>query len=170
MPLLVTLGCALLVGLGFLWSGRRKHSDKPWPSGGYARCDDDMAERALIGMIPFLVGGYLPRFSNAPLESVSGFTTTGRLLTFTFCGASPPKGSFFGALSCSGREVSGSSSFAGAESCARQRHRTFYQAEVMQIMTALSRIKEACHTTGSCLYAPNAGTHSTFTAHADTAL
>ena len=81
-PLLITLGCALLVGLGFLWFGRRKYSDKLGRREAMLAVSMTWLVVALIGMIPFLVGGYLPRFSNALFESVSGFTTTGAS-TFT---------------------------------------------------------------------------------------
>ena len=81
-PLLITLGCALLTGLGLLWFGRRKYSDKLGRREAMLAVAVTWLVVALIGMIPFLVGGYLPRFSNALFESVSGFTTTGAS-TFT---------------------------------------------------------------------------------------
>ncbi|EEK16154.1 caa(3)-type oxidase, subunit IV [Porphyromonas uenonis 60-3] len=81
-PLLITLGCALLVGLGCLWFGRLKYSDKLGRREAMLAVAVTWLVVALIGMLPFLVGGYLPRFSNALFESVSGFTTTGAS-TFT---------------------------------------------------------------------------------------
>ena len=81
-PLLITLGCALLVGLGCLWFGRRKYSDKLGRREAMLAVAVTWLVVALIGMLPFLVGGYLPHFSNALFESVSGFTTTGAS-TFT---------------------------------------------------------------------------------------
>lgn len=82
VPLLVTLGIALLVGIVLLLCGRLKHSDKLGRREAMLAVSMTWLVVALIGMIPFLVGGYLPSFSNAFFESMSGFTTTGAS-TFT---------------------------------------------------------------------------------------
>ena len=81
-PLLITLGVSLLVGSGLLLWGQRKLSDKLGRREAMLAVSTTWLVMALIGMIPFLVGGYLPHFSNAFFESVSGFTTTGAS-TFT---------------------------------------------------------------------------------------
>ena len=63
-PLLVTLGISLVVGIALLLCGRLKHSDKLGRREAMLAVAMTWLVVALIGMIPFLVGGYLPRFSN----------------------------------------------------------------------------------------------------------
>ena len=53
-PLLVALGCALLVGLGCLWFGRLKYSDKLGRREAMLAVSMTWLVVALIGMIPFV--------------------------------------------------------------------------------------------------------------------
>lgn len=76
-PLLITLCVALLLGIGLLLWGRRKQSDKLGRREAMLAVSTTWMVMALIGMIPFLVGSYLPTVSRALFESMSGFTTTG---------------------------------------------------------------------------------------------
>jgi len=67
----ITLGLGLLLRLGFRFKGELRLKDS------YAIVSFGWILAALFGAIPFYLSGYVPSFTNAFFESMSGFTTTG---------------------------------------------------------------------------------------------
>lgn len=84
---LLTMAIIAVVAL-LLWLPCRKTGDRFGIREGMVCCSAAWMILAVLGCLPFVFSGALPRFVDALFETVSGFTTTGALT----CGPALPKG------------------------------------------------------------------------------
>lgn len=76
IPILYSVLITAGVGLSLVIFNRKKNSEIGKRE-GYIIVSVSWLCMTLFGALPFLVGGYIPHFTDAVFESMSGFTTTG---------------------------------------------------------------------------------------------
>ena len=75
-PFIIAAGVALLIGLTLNYIGR--DADKRFSRrDGYLIVSLSWIVFSLVGMLPYVLSGYIPSVSDAFFETMSGFTTTG---------------------------------------------------------------------------------------------
>lgn len=72
---LLVAGCCALVG--GISSKFKPKNTQMYAREGYIACAITWVLMSIVGCLPFYIGGYIPDFTNALFETVSGFTTTG---------------------------------------------------------------------------------------------
>ncbi len=76
MDLLIASLTGIVLG-GLLFILTRKYREEPGKKEGYAIVSLGWVVISLIGCLPFYFNGYIPSFTDAFFETMSGFTTTG---------------------------------------------------------------------------------------------
>ncbi len=74
--LLIPGAITLIIG-GISWQNRHKYPDNIGKKEGYLIVALVWVVFSLFGSLPFVIGGYIPSFTDAFFETMSGFTTTG---------------------------------------------------------------------------------------------
>lgn len=93
-PLLVSaLITSFLGGLSVFLTGRKPRSAQVSKREGYIIVTSSWIAISLFGSLPFILCGYIPSFTNAFFETISGFTTTGATILTDI--ESFPKGLLF---------------------------------------------------------------------------
>ncbi|MDO5036397.1 MAG: TrkH family potassium uptake protein [Porphyromonas sp.] len=77
VSLWTTVAVASIIGLSMVYLGRRSNRASIGRKESMITVSLSWLIVSLIGMLPYLLGGYLPSFTDAYLEAVSGYTTTG---------------------------------------------------------------------------------------------
>lgn len=76
-PLEITIGVMSLVGLSLLFLGRNAKDYNAGRREGMLSVAMSWFVVSLIGLLPYLLGGFVPTFADAFFETISGYTTTG---------------------------------------------------------------------------------------------
>jgi trk system potassium uptake protein TrkH len=80
IPLFVSSGIMLFAGLLFFLAGRKADEYHAGRREGMLTVSFTWLTLSFFGMVPFYIGGYIDNISDAYLEAMSGFTTTGMIL------------------------------------------------------------------------------------------
>lgn len=75
--ILITISLDLAIGLGLYFYGKGYKDYDTGRREGMVTVSMSWFIISLLGMLPYWIGGYIPRFSDAYFEAISGFTTTG---------------------------------------------------------------------------------------------
>ena len=77
LPFIYTIGVMAAVGSCFYLLGRRARMNNASRREGMLTVTLTWLILSLVGMLPFVFGGYTPSVTDAFFETMSGFTTTG---------------------------------------------------------------------------------------------
>jgi len=73
----ITIVIAWIIGFGIFFSSKPKTTRELRPKDGFLIVSAGWLLFALIGALPFKISGFIPSYTNAFFETMSGFTTTG---------------------------------------------------------------------------------------------